>query len=100
MAVVFHKGLNRHLSHLPGVKEAVRAQGSQIKEKAAALFGPHDNPGGHEIKGEFVTTDYLIILEGPAPGAVEFGREGYTRSDGAHIGPAQGLHVLGRAADL
>ena len=89
MAVVFHKGLNRHLSHLPGVKE-----------KAAALFGPHDNPGGHEVKGEFVTSDYLIILEGPAPGAVEFGREGYTRPDGAHIGPAQGLHVLGRAADL
>jgi hypothetical protein len=100
MAVVFHKGLNRHLSHLPGVKAAVREKGRAVETTAKALFGPHDRPGGHAITGESQDPDYLVILEGPAPGAVEFGREGYTRPDGAHIGPAQGLHVLGRAADL
>lgn len=97
--------VNRIVSHLPGVKRAVRQKGRAIEKTAKALFAEHDRPGGHRIVGETQDTDFIVSLEGPAPAAVEFGRAGYISQEtqvigeGHFIGPAEGLHVLGRAVD-
>jgi hypothetical protein len=88
------------IAHLPGVRGAVYAKGSAIQARAEALFAPHNHPGRHEIEGKKQDTDFLVSLVGPVPIVVEFGREGYTRSDGAQIGPMQGLRILGRAAGI
>lgn len=95
-----HDGVNAYIAHMPGVKKAVRAKGREIQGRAEALFAAHNRPGGHEITGERRDTDYLVSLVGPAPLSVEFGRGPFTRDDGVHVGPMEGLHILGRAAGL
>lgn len=91
--------VNRIVSHLPGVVEAVHNKGRAIEARADALFSEHDRPGGHEIVGEPDGIDFLVSIEGPVPHVIEFGRSGYTRDDGAEIGPMEGLHILGRAVE-
>lgn len=95
-----HDEVNSFIAHLPGVRREVVAVGKEIQSRAETLFAAHDRPGGHRIVGEKGDTDYHVILEGPVPVVIEFGREGFTRADGRHIGPMQGLHILGRAAGL
>lgn len=91
------------IAHMPGVKRVVHAEGKSIQAKAETLFASHDRPGGHRIVGEKAPiggTDWIVSLEGPVPVVIEFGREGFTRTDGRRIGPMQGLHILGKAAGL
>lgn len=99
-----HDGLNAYIAHMPGVKGAVHAEGRQVESRADALFAAHNRPGRHEIVGETQDTDYVVSLEGPAALSVEYGREGFTqeRADGSRrdIGPMEGLHILGKAANL
>lgn len=91
-------------AHMPGVKAATKAEGREVQARAKALFAPHDRPGRHRIGGRSEDTDYLVTLEGPAPIVIEYGREGFDqkRPDGSviHVGPMQGLHILGRAAGI
>lgn len=97
------EAVNAFVAHLPGVKRVVHAEGRSIQGEAEALFASHDRPGGHKITGEkspIGGTDWIVSLEGPVPVVIEFGREGFTRSDGRRIGPMQGLHILGKAAGL
>lgn len=94
------ESVDAFVAHMVGVKRTVRAEGKAIEARAEALFAPHNRPGRHEIVGGFGDTDYHVALIGPVPVVVEFGREGFTREDGVHIGPMQGLHILGRAAGL
>lgn len=90
--------VNQIVSHLPGVKKAVHTTGREGEARAKAAFAQHDQPGGHRVVGETQDTDYVISLEGPVPHIVEYGRHGYTRqSDGAKIGPMQGLYIIHRA---
>lgn len=91
--------VNKIVSHLPGVVDATHGVGRQIAARAEAIFAEHDRPGGHEIVGEADGIDYLVSIEGPVPHVIEFGRAGYTRDDGADIGPMEGLHILGRAVE-
>lgn len=95
---------NEHVAHMRGVKKAVHDQGREIQSRAEALFAAHDNPGGHEIVGEKQDTDYIVSLVATLPGdnplAVEYGRGPVSYDDGRSVGPAEGLHILGRAADL
>lgn len=99
-----HDGVNAFIAHMGGVTKAVHDEGRQIESRAKAAFAAHDRPGGHEIVGERQDTDYVVSLVGPAPMSVEFGREGFTqtRADGStrEIGPMEGLHILGKAANL
>lgn len=95
-----HDAVNSYIAHLRGVRKAVADEGREIQQRAQALFKMHDHPGGHRIVGVKADTDYHVILEGPAPLSVEFGREAFTRADGVHVGAMQGLHILGRAAGL
>jgi hypothetical protein len=94
------RNVNRIVSHLDGVKDAVHTTGRRVQANAERNFEGHDRPGGHRVVGEKQDTDYLVSLEGPVPHIVEYGRAGYTRGDGAKIGPAQGLYILHRAVDL
>lgn len=91
-------------SHMPGVKDAVRAEGKEVEARAKALFAHHNRPGRHEIRGVREDTDYLVYMAGPVPIVIEYGREGFEQKlkDGStrHVGPMQGLHILGRAAGL
>lgn len=97
-------GVNAFIAHMPGVKGLVHDEGREIQSRAETSFAAHNRPGGHEIVGERQDTDYLVSLEGPAALSVEFGREGFTqeRGDGSRreVGPMEGLHILGKAADL
>lgn len=90
--------VNTIVSHLEGVRQAVRTVGREGQARAEAAFASHDQPGGHRVVGESQDTDYVISLEGPVPHVIEYGRHGYTRqSDGAKIGPMQGLYIIHRA---
>ena len=90
--------INSIVSHLDGVKQAVHSTGREGQARAEAAFASHDRPGGHKVTGATQDTDYVISLEGPEPHIVEYGRHGYTRqSDGAKIGPMQGLYIIHRA---
>lgn len=87
------------VAHLPGVRKAVHSDGREIRDRAKALFAEHNRPGGHEIRGAADGIDYVVSIEGEVPHVIEFGRAGYTRDDGAEIGPMEGLHILGRAVE-
>lgn len=91
--------VNRIVSHLKGVQNAVHSEGRQIADRADAIFAAHDRPGRHEIVGEEAGIDYLVSIEGPVPHVIEFGREGYTTKDGHQVGPMEGLRILGRAVE-
>lgn len=98
-----HDGVNAYIAHMPGVKGAVHAEGREIQSRADAAFAAHNRPGGHEIVGEKQDTDYLVSLVGPVPIVIEFGRGSYTTERGGvpvEVGPMQGLHILGKAANL
>lgn len=95
-----HDAVNAFIAHMPGTKKAVREVGKEVQARAEALFEPHNHPGRHEIVGESGITDYTVSIVGPVPVVIEFGREGFTRRDGVHVGPMEGLHILGRAAGL
>lgn len=89
---------NHLISHLDGVKDVVHGHGRRIQSNAERIFARHDRPEGHEVTGRTQDTDYLVSLQGRAPHIVEYGRAGYTReSDGAKIGPMQGLYILHKA---
>jgi hypothetical protein len=91
------------IAHMPPVVAEVQQHGRGVLAKAEAAFAAHNRPGGHEVVGEKQDTDYLISLEGPAPVSVEYGHGAYTTErDGkiVEVGASQGLHILGKAADL
>ena len=37
----------------------------------------------------------MISLVDDAALSIEYGRGGYVRADGVHVGPMEGLHILG-----
>lgn len=82
----------RELAKLPGVQAAVAQTALGIHAKAKGTFAKHDNPGGHSIGKKKHAINYSVYLEGPAPGAVEFGH--FTK-DGSKWVP--GIHALGKA---
>lgn len=99
------------IAHMPGVVAAVHRKGDEGVAIAQAIFGKHDHPGGHKIVGEYGhQTDAYIILEGPVPHIVEYGRAGYVTKKtqrlgdsiipaGTVIGPWEGTHVLRRTME-
>lgn len=99
------------LAHMPGVVEAVHRKGDEATAIAQGIFAKHDHPGGHRIVGEHgALTDSYVILEGPVPIIVEYGRSGYVTKKaqrvgnrivpaGTLIGPWEGTHVLRRTME-
>jgi hypothetical protein len=99
MATVY-PGTDAHVAHLRSVKAAVRKLRDEVARAARANLKAHRETGDHQIRIASEDTDYLVILEGRSPLSVEYGRGGFTRDDGVHVGPMEGLHILGRAARL
>lgn len=82
----------RDVAQLPGVQAAVAQVAARVEAKAQGNFAKHDRPGGHRIGMKKRSVDYEVYLEGPAPGAVEFGH--ITRNGSKWV---PGIHVLGKA---
>lgn len=83
----------RQVASLKGVRGAVRTRGQAVKATAQANFAAHNRPGGHQVGGRSTGLNYEVYLEGPAPGAVEFGH--FTPSGAKWV---EGIHVLGKAS--
>lgn len=92
------------IAHGRGVKAAVHAKGREVEATARALLAPHRRTGDAHIEGHKEDTDYVIELVthggNIAALSIEYGRAGYTTDSGAHVGPAEGLHVLRRSAGI
>lgn len=83
----------RDLAKLPGVQAAVKSLGEDIKGRAQSAFASHNRPKGHRIGAKHSGVDSIVYLEGPAPGALEFGH--FTARGDKWV---PGIHVLGKAA--
>jgi len=94
--VVIYKHCDAMVAHLPGVREKVRDEADTVYADAVGLFAPHNRPGRHKLKRVNGTLDAFVVLEGPAVLSVEFGRG----PDRLGRGAMEGLHILGRAANL
>lgn len=99
------------LAHMPGVVQGVHDKGDEATAIAQGIFAKHDKPGGHKIIGEYgALTDAYVILEGPVPHIVEWGRAGYKTKKAQRLGdsiipadtyikPWEGTHVLTRTME-
>lgn len=75
------------IAHMPGVVAGVHAKGDEALAIAEGIWATHDRPGGHRIIGEYGNqTDAYVILEGPVPIIVEYGRAGYVTKKAQKIG--------------
>lgn len=100
MAKVY-PGTDAYVAHMRTTKKAVRVKRDEVAAAARALLAAHRETGDHRITTAMEDTDGLVFLEGRNPLSVEYGRGGYVRaSDGVHVGPMEGLQILGRAAGL
>jgi hypothetical protein len=84
------------VASLPGVKVARRAAAEALGQEARANLRAHRETGASRIVVRHRTRDSFVELVDAAALSIEFGRGGYTRRDGKRIGPAEGLHILGR----
>jgi len=87
----------RRLAASRGVQAVVHATANEIGARAKALLAAHRQTGNASIKVDHSGIDSEVILDDPASLSIEYGRGGYTRKDGTYVGPAEGLHILGRA---
>lgn len=84
--------VEQYLASLSGVHATVKARRDVIASKARANLAPHDRPRGHRIRTTTGRYDAYVWLEGPAPGALEYGH--FTPDGGRYV---DGLHILGDA---
>lgn len=97
--VVFdNRKLRKKHAVAPQVQVKVHEVTERIAGTAQALFEPHDRPGGHHILTEYHLPDGLVILEGPAPVALDQGHFTDARIDSERRF-VKGIHVLTRALD-
>lgn len=90
--------VDARMARMAGVKKVRRAAAVTIGAKAKAKLASHRAEGDSSIKVQHGPVDSLVILDDPAALSIEFGRGAYTRkSDGAEIGPMEGLHILSSA---
>jgi hypothetical protein len=89
------KAHNRKLAKQ--VRPVTRATAEAIAGRARARLAAHYVTGDATIRVEHGPVDSLVILDDKAGLSIEHGRAGYTRPDGAYVGPSEGLHILGGA---
>lgn len=96
MAVVYRKGLDKHLAGL--AKEATHDTAFELGAQAKADLATHRDTGAADIDMDYTPTDAIISLVDPegAELSIEFGRGEYTTKDGRHVGAMEGLHILGK----
>lgn len=98
-SVTPHPALERMLSRLPGVQAAVKVEAEAIAGRARTLLAEHRVTGDSNIEVSRHRPDYLVSLVDEAAMSIEYGRAGYQRGPW-FIDPAEGLHILHRAAEL
>ena len=97
------RDMNTRISHMAGVKAAVRATAKELAAKAKAELANHRETGTAKITVSHGATDSYVNLDDPAALAIEYGHAAYdqtkTRKDGStytqRVGASKGLHILG-----
>lgn len=79
------------------VRPVTRATAEAIGGRARTALAGHRRTGSAKIEVKHGPVDSLVSLVDPAVLSIEFGRGGFTRDDGHYVGPAEGLHILGRS---
>lgn len=87
----------RRLAATAGIQRVVHATANAIGARARTRLASHRKTGDASIVVDHSGIDSEVILDDPASLSIEYGRGGYTRPDGAYVGPAEGLHILGGA---
>lgn len=86
------KRMNHVVSHLPGVRQSVRAKAREGAAKASAVLAEHRHEGHSRITVTTGTVDAFVNLDDTrgqrAAAAIEYGR---SRGPGA---PTQGVFAL------
>ncbi|MCU1675338.1 MAG: RoPhRER2 [Frankiales bacterium] len=90
------RDINRTVAKMPGVFEAVLAEAHGIAGEAQALLAEHFRTGEAHIEVTKRRPDVLVELVDPAALSIEYGRGPEENGQGA----MEGLHILGRAANL
>jgi hypothetical protein len=95
-----YPGVDAKMAHLPGVKAAVHAKGREIEARRTCSWRRTTAPARRTSRATSRTPTTWCPWSTLRPLSIEFGRGGYTTKSGAQIGPAEGLHVLRRAAGI
>jgi hypothetical protein len=88
------KVMNKKISHLPGVKASVRAEGKVIAGIASARLAPHRKTGQAHIEVSHGATDTYVSLVDPAALSIEFGHFLGSQSRGLDRRFVRGLHLF------
>lgn len=92
------KTFNRRLARQ--ANSAVESTAEEIAGRARTLLAQHRKTGAAGIAVDHSGIDSEVYIDDPAGLSIEFGHGAYVRkSDGAHIGAMEGLHILRRALE-
>jgi|SRR5690606_8313097 len=99
------KAMNHVISHEDGVKGAVFREAHEIRSRADLNLQRHRyrrNVTDHEVSVTKGDVDSFTNLEGPAPGAIEFGHwlSGSALERADRIKWVRGLYILTGAAGI
>jgi len=96
--LISDRAMNRVISHMPEVRQAVRDWAEEAKGRAEERLAPHHKSGEVEVTLSHGETDSFVNLEGASQEAllsIEFGhwvRGRYESKD--HPRKVVGLHIL------
>ncbi len=88
------KKMNRTVSHLKGVRKAVRNEGEDIATIANARLAPHRRTGAAHIEVEQSDVDTVVSLVDEAALSIEFGHYMGSSSLGTSRTFIPGLHLF------
>lgn len=88
------KQMNKKISHLPGVRSSVQAEGRIISEIATARLAAHRRTGQARIDFSMGATDAHISLVDPAALSIEFGHYLGRQELGTRRHFVRGLHLF------
>ncbi|SUE29605.1 Uncharacterised protein [Nocardia farcinica] len=101
VSLIPQKAMNTVVSHIEGVKVSVYGEAVEIAAKAESTLLRHrdyTNETDHEVTTTRGDVDSFVNLEGPAPGAVEFGH--WSSPKNARPRWVRGLYIISGAAGL
>lgn len=93
--LISQKSMNQVISHLPGVKAAIRQKAQQIGARAEARLAGHRYEGQAGISITHGDVDSFVNLDDDAAMSIEFGHE--HNFTGKHV---EGLYIITGAAGL
>ncbi len=88
------KEMNKKISHLEGVRNAVHAHGKEIGAIADGRLAPHRRTGQAHIEVSQGSTDTIVSLVDPAALSIEFGHYLGRQELGTRRQFVRGLHLF------